>query len=268
MDTDRTNDTDGWEGSANLSSELREPVDRFLDAVELAMLAVGSGRSERHATIAELELQILTMIDRRRSEGDTIDVTLVKNIVDGLDPPSAYGARTTDQPQEDSIPVIESQSEERSPRVVFWKSFQRAVQSLAVRIDRATAWLGLGFLLIGLFAFLSNSEGFIGGALLILSTLLGAWTFFRIQRSGGESFEMKIGAISMSVGPLLLFWVILVESGLWAPVAIAALVYVHFVIGQTLWMRFVASVDPREAKSGHPSSWAPFRSSPMTGQMH
>jgi hypothetical protein len=71
-----------------LDAEVRERLDRHLDAVEAALHRTRRSREQRRGIVDDLETQILDMLGRR-SERPTLGD--MEAVLAGLDPPAAYG---------------------------------------------------------------------------------------------------------------------------------------------------------------------------------
>lgn len=75
-----------------LAAEVRERLDRHLDAVEAALQRTRRSREQRRGILDDLETQILDMLGKR-SERPTVGD--MEAVLAGLDPPAAYGEGST-----------------------------------------------------------------------------------------------------------------------------------------------------------------------------
>lgn len=248
-----------------LTLEARRPIDEFLDSIERVLLANGTNRLERQAILQELESQILTLIERRREEGNLLDEGMIASILGGMDPASSYRQTDPSDPASESVGVESSTQPpgpESKPQFSQWPRsvFSRVpnfFESAEVGWD-PLAWFSAGVATLGLLSLgAGRGEGALFGALAFLvSSATGAFSMYRILHSSGRLHGLSAAAFGSFAGPLVLLWAFLVVSRLWIPVCIASVLYFHYTLGMRLWRRLVRNYDPVPMKRRTDFRWS------------
>ena len=78
-----------------MTSDVRRPIDVYLDAVDMALLKSGATRGRRGGIVRDLEAHILEVLRERSGERD-VTAEDVAAVLAGLDAPEAYRSGSAD----------------------------------------------------------------------------------------------------------------------------------------------------------------------------
>jgi hypothetical protein len=169
-----------------LSPVLQSLVDERLDSIERILLAGGVSRGERRGILSEVESHVFELLSRRATGEPTREDVLA--VLSQLDPPESYAPEGFDR---------RKLNEAFAPP----KRRERELSLLA-----AGSALAGGFLLCVLVfcTQLRNEEPFLmTTAVLFANSVVGAWSLYRVHRSGGWLYGVRPAFFATLIFPIL-----------------------------------------------------------------
>lgn len=243
------------ESSMNWPDDVRRRVDEYLDCVERALVSRLVPRSDRRSIVDEIETQIETLVSRRRDEGAELNVVLIEEILQRMDPAESYGEGPESTVGAEGSPSGVYQGQAASTR----NGHAEVIRPQVPRLDPVViaAILLLGFVVLTLFTGAERLIVFTGLPAAVVATGLAIWSIYRIRHSDGW-----LHGLGLAFGAACILPVLMIQSFLWlfaeTPLALVLMVtlflavnvYVHYRIIAAIWRRVSDGYQPRPMPPG------------------
>ncbi|MFO0915147.1 MAG: hypothetical protein U0795_19455 [Pirellulales bacterium] len=239
----------------NWPDDVRSRVDDYLDRVERALASRLVPRSDRRSIVDEIETQIETLVSRRTDEGAKLNVVLIEEILQRMDPAESYG-----EGPERTADAEGSPSGDFHAQTAHAKPTQaEVIRPQVPRRDPVAiaALLLWGFVVLTLMTGAERLIVFCGMPAALVATGLAIWSIYRIRNSDGW-----LHGLGWAFGAACILPVLMIQWFLWlfaeTPLALVLMVtvflavniYVHYRVISAIWRRVSEGYQPRPMPPG------------------
>ncbi len=236
-----------------LPNDIQSAIHAFLDQVDTVLLGRLVPRDQRCSIVGELESQIMTIIERKISSGSELNIELVRNIIETMDPPESYGGEfeTPASAPQAAMPTFDVPTKKTTTpwsKYSIRDAIHRWMPKDRPRYDEVAI---VGHL-VGAFAFLFFLASFEGRSEFVLVMAmffglicsgLGFYSLQRIRRSNGVRVGTRGAFVNMIAFPLILSNMLLLAILFQSPLGIflaslvmaAALLYANYWVVRFAW---------------------------------